>query len=184
MSDILELITNNPTVQDELKDDSGPAWHIIREAAQEYVYEQDRSAMSYAEAWDIVHKSDADVPDLEEIGITSGSVLDALVACAIKADEAADMAEMEEDVNRLESVYDELERQGLRVWRLETGSCSLGFLPHASETDWEEPETVMYHWSDVEGSGPQDVLLVMFGDNGRLWLYVKQEADEASDDDE
>ena len=174
MSDLIEVITSNPTVQDELKDDSGPAWHIIRDEARSYVYEQDRSAMSYADAWDIVTRGDADVPDLQEIGISSGSVLDAVVACAIRADEAVALGDMETDLDRLESVYNSLDSEGLRVHRIETDSCTLGFLPHESEKDWDEPETVMYHWADVEGSGPQDVLLVMFGD-ARLWLYVKPE---------
>lgn len=180
MSAIIELITNDPTVKDELTDDAGPAWHIIRDAAQSHVYEQDRSAMSYAEAWDIVTSNKVDVPDLEEVGITSGSVLDALVTCAIRANESADLAEMEEEIERLESVYDALDDAGLKVFRLETGSCTLGWLPHAFENDWEEDDTVMYHWADVEGSGPQDVLLVMFG-NDRLWLYVKREDEEGAE---
>lgn len=177
MSSIIELITNNPSVVDELKDDSGPAWHLIRNDAQSYVYEQDRSAMSYAEAWDIVSSNKHDVPNLEEIGISSGSVLDAMVQCAIRAEESADMAEMEEDVTRLEAVYDALDLDGFKVWRVETGSCSYGFLPHAYESDGTEDDTVLYHWDDVEGSGPQDVLLVMFG-NDRLWLYLKKEDEE------
>lgn len=177
-SKLLDVIKDNVSVMSELTDDAGPAWHLLEDAFREAVYNENH-ALSYHDAWEIVHKSEYEVPDLEELGIASGSVLDALVKCAERAAEAKDYDDTESERKQLEDVMDELSSDGYSVWRIEIGTTSLGFLSHAWER--EEYDGVLYHWNDVEGSGPADVLRLQLED-GALWLHLKKNEDEDEED--
>jgi len=180
-SQLLEILRNVPRVMSELTDEDGAAWHIVKDKARDFVYEQDRT-LTYAEAWEIVHKaSEYDVPDLEELGISTGSVLDALVKAAERADEAKDLTDTEAEIDKLEELLDDLPDDGLYPYHIEIDQTSLGFLPHAWERD--KYGGVLYHWNDVEGSGPADVLRWEV-EGGVVWLRLaKAETEDDSDDD-
>lgn len=177
-SSLLEILRNVPRVVSELTDQTGPAWHIIKDKALDYVYEEDHS-LTYQEAFDIAQSGDYDVPDLEERGIDSGSALDALVKCAEYAAEQKAVEDTEAEIDKLESVLDDLAGDGWVPHHIDIDSCALGWLPHAWERD--EYDGVLYHWKDVEGSGPATVLRLQL-EGGVIWLRLTKCEDESDDD--